>query len=101
MTASGQMRGAIPQATRPAGWSAPATSPALQAAIDAADTARAALRETRLKLRRANDANADLRRRIDGALYRLGQADANDHAGFQAVLYADLRLLLESSRDNT
>lgn len=86
---------------RPADRSAPTTSPALQAAIDAADTARTALHHTRLKLRRANDANAELRRRLDGALYRLSQADANDHAGFQAVLYADLRLLLETSRDTT
>lgn len=93
MTASGVRRAA--------GWSAPAITPALGAAADHADQAEAELRDTRLALRRANDANADLRRRLNGALYRLGQADAADAPGFQAVLYADLRLLLESSRDNT
>lgn len=42
---------------------------------------------------------ADLRRRINGALHLLNQADPTTGAGTTAVLLADLRTTLTSSRD--
>lgn len=86
--------------TRPSGWTAPAINPALAAAADRADRAEARANAAEREAQQLTDQLAELRRRHHGALYLVRNADAAAGAGHTAVLLADLRLLLESSRDN-